>query len=164
MLAEYSSRMLLKNRIVIGTLTTDRIYEVGRYVAVARYALGALAREAERAAERIAGERQAVAYVDGDAMHVHDYHAADVANLEHREAVSRALAVRLDERCDDEEYLAGLVERARDDAWLEISRAIESTLDRANIPVDATYQRERSQRLRLLVNEDLAALWTAPRT
>ena len=66
----------------------------------------------------------------------------------------------LRERCDDEEYLSRLVDRARDDAWEEVAKAIEASLHRGYIPAatDENYTRDRAKRIKRLISEDLAAL------
>lgn len=158
MLAEYSSRMSLKNSIVIGALTGEEPYDPARYLEAARAALEALATESALAAERLATQRRLAGYMDGKARHVHDYHPADRGNLKRREELSLEMARRLLENRDDETYLLQLIERARADAWHEISAAVEQSLDRLDIPVDATYRRERAERMRQLVTIDLAQL------
>jgi hypothetical protein len=164
MLAEYSSRISLKNSIEIGVLTGDDAYAAEDYAAMAQTVLEALAEESAVAAEHVARQRKWAVYMEGKPQHVHDYHPVDGANLRRREELSLAMAERLRERRDDAEYVAGLVERARGDAWHEIARAIEESLDRSNLPRDANYERERDQRMRLLVTEDLARLRdSAPR-
>jgi hypothetical protein len=163
MLADYASRMTVKNRIEVAVLTDDESYDAEQYVETAKEAIDALAQESEIAADRIAEERRWSETLMGDARHVHDYRVADRANLEFRLATSLALADRLRERRDDGAYVDDLIERARGDAWREISAAIEGVLDRRNIPVDAVYERERGERMRRLITEDLEALLTAPR-
>jgi hypothetical protein len=163
LLAEYASRMRLKNRIVIGTLTENAPYAATRYLDEAREALDVLASEAEDVAERIAEERRWSATLGGNAEHVHDYRSADMANLRRREELSEAMALSLRERAEDESFLRGLVERARAAAWDDIAASIEDRLERRRIPVDAKYLRERERRIRLFLSEDLAQLWTAPR-
>ncbi|WP_308468612.1 hypothetical protein [Rathayibacter soli] len=163
LLAEYASRMRLKNRIVIGALTEDLPYSTQRYRDEAREALDVLAAEAEDVAERIAGERRWSATLEGDAEHVHDYRAADLTNLGRREELSEVMATTLRERAEDETFLLGLIERARDDAWGDIASSIEDTLERRRIPVDARYLRERAGRIRRFVSEDLAQLATRQR-
>jgi hypothetical protein len=158
MLAEYSSRMSLKNNIEIGAVTGDERYDPERYAAAARDVLEALAEESEKAAEYAARQRRWAAYVEGKPEHVHDYHSGDAANLQRREELSLAMATTLRERREDEEYVTGLVRHARDDAWDEISRSIEESLDRWNLPIDTNYERERDERMRLLVTIDLAQL------
>lgn len=161
MLAEYSSRMRLKNRIIIGVLTRPDRYEAEQYLEEATAALDVLVDEFELDVDRIAQRLRSVASKPGRAAHAHDYRYADTENLTLREAVSSALATALREHSEDREYLLGLIESARQDAWADISRAVEESLDRSTIVVDAAYERERKRRMRLLVSEDLAKLSAA---
>jgi len=158
MLAEYAGRLKLKNKIIVGALTREQPYDPTQYLGDARAVLIRLASESERDADRVAGERQLVATMQGKAAHAHDYRYADAPNLEHREAVSVALAETLRARGEDNDYLLGFIESARSDAWADVSRAVEDSLDRSNIVVDADYERDRDKRMRLLVSEDLAKL------
>jgi hypothetical protein len=158
MLAEYASRMSVKNDIEIGALTGETGYDRQRYRDAARAALIALAEESGEAAERIGRQRRWAAYLHGHAEHIHDYHPVDDVNLERREELSMVLADALRERASGDEYLDTLVERARQDAWAEIAAQIEGTLDAVNIAVDADYARDRDERMRLLVTEDLGRL------
>ena len=158
MLAEYAGRLRLKNKIIVGALTRQQPYDPKQYRGAAEAVLGRLANESERDADRVAGERRLVATMQGKAAHAHDYRYADAANLEHREAVSVALAETLRARGGDTDYLLGFIESARGDAWTDVSRAVEDSLDRSNIVVDADYERDREKRMRRLVSEDLAKL------
>jgi hypothetical protein len=163
MLADYANRMTVKNRIEVAVLGGDDTYAVDHYVDAAREAIEALAQESEAVADRIAEERRWSESLVGDAEHVHDYRSADRSNLEFRLSAALALADKLRERAHDGAYVEDLIERARGDAWREISAAIEGVLDRRNIPVDAEYKRERAGRMRKLITEDLEALLIAPR-
>jgi hypothetical protein len=163
MLADYANRMTVKNRIEVEVLGGDDTYAVDHYVDAAREAIEALAQESEAVADRIAEERRWSESLVGDAEHVHDYRSADRSNLEFRLSAALALADKLRERAHDGAYVEDLIERARGDAWREISAAIEGVLDRRNIPVDAEYKRERAGRMRKLITEDLEALLIAPR-
>lgn len=158
MLAEYSSRMRLKNRIIVGVLTRPGSYEARRYLDEARAAIEVLVDEFDLDVDRIDRKRRAAVSTPGRAKHAHDYRSIDADNLRLREDVSAAVAKALRSHRGDEQYLLGLVESARQDAWGEISRAIEELLDRSTIVVDKAYKRGRSERLRLLVTEDLAKL------
>jgi len=158
MLAEYASRMSVKNDIEIGALTGDEPYDIDHYRGAARAALIALAEESGEAAGRIGRQRRWAAYLHGHAEHIHDYHPVDDVNLERREELSMVLADALRERAADDDYLGTLTERARQDAWAEIAAQIEGSLDAANITVDAEYERHRDERMRRLITEDLAQL------
>lgn len=150
MLAEYASRMKVKNAIIVRVLRRRETFEADDYIADATDALEHLAVEFDAAADRIAGEAASIANLRGSAAHAHDYRAGDSANLRHRETVLRALVMQLRLHHKDREYLLGLVEGARQDAWADIARAIEDALDRTTIVVDETYERQRARRMRLV--------------
>ena len=160
MIADYSARMTVKNRIVIDAIRTDSVFDAERYLPVAAAALRELADESDAGGARIAEERESALGLDGQGEHIHDYRAIDNVNLRRRERVAEELAQALRARADDESGLLGLVEKARDDAWSEIGSAIEASLD-AFSGVEATkeeYERERPARLNLLIRRDLAKL------
>ncbi len=156
MLAEYSCRMRLKNRIIVGVLTHDRPYAPGQYLDEARLIIGVLADEFELEEQRVARQLRTVGSIPGKAAHAHDYRSGDTRNLRLREDVSAAVASALRSRSSDEEYLLGLIESARQDAWHDISRAVEDWLDRASIQIDAEYEAQRDERMRLLADDLLA--------
>ena len=160
MLAKYSSRMALKNRIIVGVLTNDRPYEPEQYLGEAKRAIGALIDEFDLEATRIARQLRMVASMPGKASHAHDYRRADAHNLRLRHDTSEALAAALRGRRSDENYLHELIESARQDAWHDISRAVGDWLDRANIVVDSSYEREKGKRM-ILLSDDLLALQRA---
>lgn len=160
MLAQYASRMAVKNRVLMDGLTADVPFDVGHYSAVAASELEKLAAESEAAAERLHSIAADVTYIGGRSDHVHDYRSADVDNLDHREQLSLKVADSLRERARDEQYLARLVDDARQDAWRELSQSIEEVLDRAPRldPDDEEYRRDRSVRMALVIVDDLAKL------
>ena len=157
MLAEYASRMRVKNAIIVGVLTRPDSYRAEDYVGDAADALEHLAAEFDAAQERIGGELRAIETLRGSASHAHDYRAGDSANLNHRRAVLQALVDILRGRRDDRAYLLELVEAARKDAWADIAREVSETLDRSNIVVDEAYEKNRARRMRE-VSRDLARL------
>ena len=163
MLAEYASRMKVKNEIIIGVLTSRRPYDPSQYLDAATTVLEDLRTEFHDAAERIAKELHSIANLRGSARHAHDYRSGDSANLRHREETLRALVTELRDRRDNDEYLLELIESARQDAWADIARAIEDNLDRSYIVVDKAYERERAKRMRR-VAEDLVKLSAASGT
>lgn len=156
MLAKYSSRMRLKNRIIVGVLTHERRYDPEQYLGEAKRALGVLIDEFDLEAARIARQLRIAASMPGKAAHAHDYRSADTNNLQLREDTSDALTTALRERRSDESYLLELIESARQDAWDDIARAVEDWLDRTNIVVDSSYERGKGERMRLLTADLLA--------
>jgi hypothetical protein len=160
MIAEYSARMTVKNRIVVDAIRTDSGFTTERYLPVAADALRELAAESDAGGARIAEERELALALDGQGEHIHDYRSIDTVNLRRRERVAEELAAALRRRADDEDGLAELIGTARIDAWHEIRSAIEASLD-AFSGVEATkedYERERPARLNLLIRRDLARL------
>lgn len=158
MLAEYASRLRLRNAIVVGALTDDGGYDPRTYLDAARRILDRLIVESRIVARRLEDEAATARQTDGRAAHAHDYQAVDTDNLAHRREVALALAEQLGRRRDDENYLLDLIERARLDAWNDVSRAVEDSLDRSNVTVDADYRRARARRMRQVAGDltDLA--------
>ncbi|AZZ55420.1 hypothetical protein [Rathayibacter iranicus] len=160
MLAQYASRMAVKNRVLMDGLAADVPFDVARYSAVAAAELDKLARESEAAAARLQGIAEDVTSFGGRSDHVHDYRSADVDNLDHRKQLSLLVADSLRRRARDEEYLACLVDDARQDAWRELAESIEKKLDNTSRldPNDEEYRRDRSVRMALVVVDDLMKL------
>lgn len=160
MLAQYASRMAVKNRVLMDGLTADVPFDVGHYSVVAAAELEKLAAESEAAAERLRSIAADATASPGRSDHVHDYRSADVDNLDHRERLSLLVADSLRSRARDGEYLAALVDDARGDAWRELAQSIEEVLDRAPRldPAAEDYRRDRSVRMALVIVDDLARL------
>ncbi|WP_085370944.1 hypothetical protein [Leifsonia sp. NCR5] len=160
LLADYATRMAVKNHIVVDTIQQDNPFDPARHTAQAADMLRELADEQDQAAERAAEARLAVAGLGGDATHPHDYRDVDAGNLALREEAARALATALRAKADSEEELLRIVERARQDAWDEVGRAIQAGLDAFSgaEALKANYEEERPARLRLLIWRDLAKL------
>lgn len=157
MLADYACRLKMRNLIVIEAVTSGRAYDPRNHIAGAKSVLSKLISESKAAADRLSWEISEVEGLRGRAEHAHDYQSADGRNLQHRSDVALVLAEKLAERRDDEVYLLDLIERARVDAWSDVSRALEESLDRSNIVVDADYELARGERLSELLG-DLAEL------
>ncbi|KQX08259.1 MULTISPECIES: hypothetical protein [unclassified Leifsonia] len=160
MLAEYSSRMVLKNRILVSVLGEGVDFDVDSFLPDARDALAALAAEMRGAAERVAQESAAAASLHGNPQDMHDYRSKDLVNLGLRERVNLAVATELEQRAADDEYLRTFITAARDDAWDDVAGAIGVRLDleRPQSAVDSNYLRTRAERMRMVRNVDLARL------
>lgn len=158
-MAEYTARMTLKNAIIVEALR-GADYDEDRFVGEARALYRELAEESLRAADEIEAAQRKAAKRTGIARHPHDYRPADKRNLRLREEVSRELAVRLTARAEDPDGLRPLVERAREDAWRDLSGALDDSLD-AYAGVEAwrdDYEQERPARLQEFLSHDLARL------
>ncbi|WP_345069705.1 asparagine synthase [Leifsonia kafniensis] len=158
MLAEFAARMALKNQIVIGALAESLSYDPEYYAESARAVLTEVIRESEGSAQLAEHKREVAAGRGGVGEHQHDYRAGDTANLRRREDVNLAVADRLAALRDDDDYVARLVARARDDAWGDIGQAITARLDRelqafTLTDADADYWNRRDKRMRQLRRE-----------
>ncbi len=158
LLTEYACRMAVKNRFIKKILADKTPWFIEQSLDDAREALRALARESENDArnlEILIDKYRNNPHAEADS---HGYGFGDIDNMEHRREVSQRIAERLREQSDDNEYLAELVEKARRDAWREISANIEHNLDVEYFPLDEEYERNREDRLRAFIEEDLASL------
>jgi hypothetical protein len=160
LLADYATRMAVKNHIVVDTIQEGNDFDPARHTGQAAEMLTELAEEQDQVSARAAEAWLAVAGRGGDALHPHDYRDVDAANLRRRDESATALANALRERADSEDELLAIVERARKDAWDEVGQAIEASLDAFSgaEALKANYEAERPGRLRLLIQRDLAQL------
>jgi hypothetical protein len=157
MLAEHAAQMALKNLIIVGALGGPDSYDATHYLGSAAGVLDELAGEFEQDGARVARALRSIENRPGRATRVHDYRSADTKNLRMRQAVLRSLVDHLRDHRDDRAYLRNLIERARKDAWSDVSLQVQDSLDRSRIVVDTAYERDRGERMRLL-SDDLVAL------
>jgi hypothetical protein len=149
LLADFSVRMTVRNAIITEMLTRENaVFAPAPFIQVARGALLALAHDADATGARVATEHRFAAVLEGEPEHSHDYRPADAINLRRRQALARATADELRQRSRDDEHLAHVVERARAEAWREISREIELRIDRASATPDPVGMSERLDELR----------------
>lgn len=129
LLAEFAGRMTLKNVIVVGALTESEPFDPHKYSAAACTVIAGLIRTAEASASLAVKQRKAAADRQGASQHEHDYRLRDAENLRLRERVNMAVAAQLAEISDNPGFLDAFIERARQDAWDEIGKAIIARLD-----------------------------------
>jgi len=162
LLAEYATRMRVKNRIIVDTVTARGSIEPDVWADEVRLVLGGLRLEAEVSARRMEQEAAIARESDGRAVHEHDYRATDAENLDRRRRVYRLVARRLLGWENDPGQVAALLEAARSDAQEEVDAALVRA--RSGDPVaqidDEALLRER---LRLIATVDLPALEAAVR-
>ena len=160
LLADYATRMAVKNHIVVDTIQQGQPFEPSRHTAQAAELLRELAAEQDGVAARSAQSRTRVEGLGGDAMHPHDYRDVDVENLALRERAAGRLAEELRAKADSQDELLAIVERARRDAWDEVSDAITAGLDAfaGTEALKDDYEAERADRLNLFIRRDLARL------
>ncbi|MFM6973991.1 MAG: hypothetical protein ACKOXM_02460 [Agromyces sp.] len=159
-MAKQAAVMALKNRILVSAHTAPDEFDVAEFMEVARDIVEALAVESDEAAERTVRDREAAALLKGRGMHQHDYRRRDLDNLNLRIESFEAVAARLREVTADDNRMRELVIRARDQAWAELAREMERSLDRAALLEhgDDQYEAERDQRLREFLTVDLFRL------
>jgi len=148
----------VKNHLIVGTLRHDRSLAELDLPGFTRTRLTGLVREQTGYADRIKAAAEAAATAHGAARHQHDYHAADIMTLAERGRVYRALAATFDRLRDDDEFVDGVVESARADAWAELSAVIAARLDVLPESVTAaSYASARPGRMRA-VRKDVVDL------
>jgi hypothetical protein len=162
LLAEYATRMRLKNRIIVDTVTTDGSVDPEAWADDVRLALGGLRLEAEGSARRMEQEGRLARLTAGTADHEHDYRASDTDNLDRRRRVYRLVARRLLSWENDPSQVAALLEAARQDAQEEIDAALTRAV--SGDPIGRVEDEARlRERLRLIATVDLPALEAAVR-
>lgn len=164
-IASAATRLALKNRILVEVIVGGENFDVDRFVPQARETLLTLAAEAEDEAKRVRKqERHAWGRFD-DSVGTHDYRSKDLGNLRRRRRQAARTASELMARAEDDAALRELVEAARDAAWTDVSRNIDSTLriEAARPDLEADYDTMRDARMQALMLVDLQRLQTQQR-
>ena len=124
MIAEYAVRLRLKNDIAVDAVVSPEAYDARTYLDAASEAYTELADESRQASDRLTEELASAVARPGKAENVHDYRRGDEGSLRHRLMVSVEMATRLQQEAAEEEYLLGIIEKARQDAWHEVSASL----------------------------------------
>lgn len=159
-IAAAATRLALKNRILVDILSAGEGFDADRFVPDAKETLLALAAEADEDAERAERERKLARRRFSDSSGTHDYRSRDVRNLRRRRKQSERIAQELRERAENEDELVALVEAAREAAWSEVARNIDSTLriEAARPDLEPGYAQMRQARMQSLRLVDLPRL------
>lgn len=159
-IASAATRLSLKNSILVHILAEGEDFDSDRFVPDARDALLTLATEAEDDAARAEAERKAARRRHTESGGTHDYRSRDVRNLRRRQKQSLHVATELRARADDEEELRKLIADARDAAWSEVAKNIDSALriEAARPDLEPDYDRMRTARMQALRLVDLPKL------
>lgn len=158
LLTEYASRMAVKNRFITKILADKQPWFIEQSHDDARATLEMLAAESDAEAESLVALITKLRDSPRGEKDSQGYGHDDIPNIEHRKDVALEIATRLREQKADEKYITDLVDKARSDAWREIASNIEHNLDVEYFPIDEEYERNRDDRLRAFIDEDLAAL------
>jgi hypothetical protein len=121
MIAAYAVRMRLKNEIAVNAVVSGHGYDPRAYLPEASAAFDELANESQRDADVLTEQLAMAVERGGRAQHVHDYRRGDEPNVRHRLLVATEAAGALRQKAHEDDYLLDLIEKARQDAWGEMS-------------------------------------------
>ncbi|MHA7984405.1 hypothetical protein ACX9R5_01250 [Rathayibacter sp. CAU 1779] len=124
MIAEYAVRLRLKNAIAVDAVVSPRAYDEKAYLPLASEAFEELADESQAVSDRLTEELAYSIGRPGRAEHVHDYRRGDEDNVRHRLMVATDAASAYRQKAREEDFLLGLIEQARRDAWHEVSSSL----------------------------------------
>lgn len=161
LIARFAVVMDVKNHIIVSALRHDEPFDADATAREVKQSLVRLAAEQSDYADRVTDVlRERAARARGSVRHEHDYHPEDLGSLDLRHAVYSRVAARLRVLADKADYVAEIVETARQAAWGDLGGAVEMRLDTLpTSPVkDADYTRNRARRIRTLIDVDFAAL------
>lgn len=160
MIAESAVRLAAKNRLIVRAAGERLDFDEQAMGDAVRAELEHLAAQNEQDGRRISQARQDALHAAGKATHQHDYRISDAAQLERRGEVYQALADGLRAAGDDAGFVTRVVAQAREDAWHELGESIQSRLTEVVVDprADRNYAKLRAERLKVLIDFDLAAL------
>lgn len=148
-------RLAAKNHLIIRALRDDEPYDRDELAVAVRSEMAELAAEKEADAARLKKAGARAARRRGRAVHQTDYRSSDVASLGLREQMNRRLASRLRTLADDDAFIDGILDAARDAAVTEL---VSAGLGRTPVfRPDRDYERLRAARMRV-VQRDLELL------
>lgn len=155
-----AARITIKNHILVDTISEGDSYDADHVASVARDTLDKLARESEKAAERLKKQGRKAWGRHSQSDGTHDYRDRDVRNLRRRRKQSEAVAARLREMIGSPEQMSALIEEARMAAWGDVETNLNRRLRAESMPPDADpdYQSMRAARMQALQLVDLQAL------
>lgn len=151
-------RMAVKNSIIVTALRENVNFAEADYAAIVRAELAALSKRNIHDAERVEKQRKKLSKSKWS-LSFSDDSRQDIVLLARRRKVYERLAAALDAVAEDEEKVAELVASAQKDAGAELGAAVAARLiAQAKVPTEPDYQAKREERMRDLVNIDLAML------
>lgn len=157
LVGEAAARLDLRNRMTVAALRDHAEFDPAWWDAAVRRAYNRMATQADRAAKVAEDERLLAQRRHGPSQHEHDFRRADLTNLDLRVRVNRAVGARLRALGADPAVQRAITERVRDEAWKDVSTALEHRIDDAwpRLGADPEYVLARNQRVAELA-EDLA--------
>lgn len=151
-------RMAVKNSIIVTALRENVNFAEADYAAIARIELRALGKRNTHDAERVEKQRKRLSKSKWT-MSFSEDSRQDIVLLAKRRKVYERLAEALEAVAEDEVKVAELVASAQADAGAELGAAVTARLiAQAKVPDEPDYKEKREDRMRDLVNIDLAML------
>jgi hypothetical protein len=149
----------VKNVIILSAIRDGSPFDSEKVEAAVRRGLLDLAEENESSAHRVQQLSVDVQTKRGPRDNSEGYQVDDHPTLTKRGVIHVMLAAELERLSEEGEFVSGLAERARLQAWAELGDAIESRLI-ASLPRprDADYEQEKDARIRALIDINLRAL------
>lgn len=147
----------IANVIIRNALERGADFATEDVAAAVREELERLADEQRTESRRMAELLTTAERQRGRSRHQHDYRRGDSLALRTREASYNALAHRLMDCTADTDFVEKVIVDARDRAWADVGSAVVDRLGWAQRPAP-DYAVGRDERLRQLIDEDLAAL------
>ena len=159
LIGESVVRMTLRNRVIVDALRDRRDLDRTKLEKAAAKELETLADHEWESAERIRFRRDRQRVDDP----LPDYESFDLEQLQEslrREKIHRSMSEAFAERATDEDALAAIVERSREEPWAEIGEVLVTRAgERAFMAeLDPLYPAERDERMDALVALDLTEL------
>ncbi|GAA4681294.1 hypothetical protein [Frondihabitans cladoniiphilus] len=158
LIARSAATIGVANRIIMRALREQEPFDRGETSAAARDELGRLASEQEELAERMIDTRSRALKSRGRSKHQFDYRPDDNSALALRQTIYSTIGTELRALTEDEGYIFDIVTSARDRAWNDIGSAVVSQVSAAEVKPDGDYDSLRDERIRQLLDVDLAGL------
>ena len=159
-MAKQAALMELKNRILIHAIRKPGAVDTELFVVPAGEILANLSQESTDLAQKLEKKLAYARKRSGEPQYGDDYRKVDVKNLMIRKQSLESVAAQLTEHALDVAFVEALIQEAHSQAWAELSREMERSLDRTEALEfgDEHYEQERDDRLRQFINLDLAQL------
>jgi hypothetical protein len=160
LIARHGVTLAVRNRFIVRALRENESFDAAVAARIVDEELERAAHEQREYANAAESLKAAAGRSSGIADHAHDYHSVDTATLERRHLLYAALADSLESWRQDDAAVGAIGERARTDAWNDIGDNVVSRLRTrmSSVADDPDYPLKRPERLRRLLEEDLASL------
>lgn len=145
------------NTVIVRALQEHLPFDDDVATMAARDELARLEAEQREGVARLKTLRRRTHRSYGRSRHQFDYRVDDIDALRLREATHKELAARIAQSAADDDFVASLVAAARARAWDDVGSTVVDRLGWAASPLP-DYDEGRDERIRTLVDEDIAAL------